>query len=684
MAYDDDKSPAGDDPWAGLEADSQPGSEPDFTFSFDDDAAADDQALNELMAEEPAAEQPVASEPPVADPFAEESQAEELVAEAIGFGAPDAALDAAGDAALDALLDDGLEAAADPALDSLLAAEAPQEDDDAGHPDVIPAADVFAGAASEGPADADIDDWLNGPADAEATASSVLGSGVFHEPNDDGGEFPDFGAGESSVNIGTGTSGIASPSGIAALSGNEMFGESEPASAGDEIDPFAGLTAEGGDDWPAMEAGDAPEIAGATGDASDGDDMFSFMGQTDSAEGHAAAAEADLPADTEATADDFASGFGVGAGAAVAGGAAATAAGGDDAKRGPTPKKRPAPPRKKKPSVIGQLVGVVLGGAMAIPVTMAILIWGFGRDPFNLTPMLPDSVAFLLPAKFRPAGSSTIPNAPSLDDIVGTPAGNDGEAALPNAADLTTTEPPTSPVEPEPTDVAVVDPAAPPAAGESADDPLMNLLDETGTSPPPAPPAPVEPPAPPEPEPLDLEKLGAAVAEATAALEAVAAVEDPADPVRKRLLAKWYRSLAGYAEELAALERLATETSRPFEPAIEQADAIRAGLADHPQLLAELSRLTRDWIAYAKRPSDGVVTPATFVGARRVGPYWRSQVSLAATDTKPAFEMVVLTRTEPSVAPGDEVVITGLAVDDNVVWASELKPAAARTGFPGL
>ena len=683
MAHDDDKSPAGDDPWAGLEADIQPGSEPDFTFSFDDDAAADGQAFDELMTEEPAAEQPVASEPPVTDPFAEEAQAEELVAETIGFGAPDAALDAADDAALDALLDDGLEAAADPSLDSLLAAEAPQEDDDAGHPDVIPAADVFAGAAAEGPADADIDDWLNGPADAEATASSVLGSGVFHDPKEDGEEFPDFGAGESSVNIGTGTSGIASPSDIAALSGNEMFGESEPAAAGDEIDPFAGLTAEGGDDWPAMEAGDAPEsAAGATAPESDGDDMFSFMGQADPADGQEAAAEADLPADAEATADDFASGFGVGAGAAAAGVAAATAAGGDDAKRGPTPKKRPAPPRKKKPSVIGQLVGVVLGGAMAIPVTMAILIWGFGRDPFNLTPMMPDSVAFLLPAKFRPAGSDTLSKVPSLDDIVGTPAGDDSEAALPNAADLTTTEPPTSPVEPEPTDVAVVDPAAPPAANESTDDPLMNLLDETGTATPP--PAAVEPPAPPEPEPLDLEKLGAVVAESTAALEAVAAVDDPADPVRKRLLAKWYRSLAGYAEELAALERLATETSRPFEPAIEQGDAIRAGLADHPQLLAELSRLTRDWIAYAKRPSDGVVTPATFVGARRVGPYWRSQVSLAATDTKPAFEMVVLTRTEPSVAPGDEVVITGLAVDDNVVWASELKPAAAGTGFPGL
>ena len=677
MARDNDNPPAGDDPWAGLEADSQPGSEPDFTFSFDDDAAADGPALDALMAEEPAVERPDASEPRVADPLAEE-----LVAEAIGFGASDSAPDAA----IDSLLEEGLEAAADPALDSLLDAEAPQEDDDAGHPDVIPSADAFAGAAAEGPADADIDDWLNGPVDAETSASSVLGSGVFHQSHEDGGEMPDFAAGDSTVNIGTGTSGIGSPSGVASPSEDDMFGEAEPAAAGDEaaadgeLDPFAGLTAEGGDDWPAaMESSDAAEDAGAAAAATD-DDMFSFMGQAEPADGQEAAPEAELPDDGEATAADFASGFDMGAGAAAAGVAVATAAGGDEAKRGPAPKRRPAPPRKKKPSVIGQLIGVVLGGAMAIPVTMAILIWGFGRDPFNLTPMLPDSVAFLLPAKFRPAGSDTLSKVPSLDDIVGAAPANDGEAALPSAADLTPAEPPTSPVEPEPTDVTAVDPAAAPAA----DDPLMNLLDETGTAPPPAPPAPVEPPSPPEPEPLDLEKLAAAVAESTAALEAVAAVDDPADPVRKRLLAKWYRSLAGYAEELASLERLATETGRPFEPAVEQGDAIRAGLADHPQLLAELSRLTRDWIAYAKRPSDGVVTPATFVGARRVGPYWRSQVSLAATDTKPAVEMVVLTRTEPAVAPGDAVVITGLAVDDNVVWASELKPAAAGTGFPGL
>ena len=673
MAHDDDKPEAGDDPWAGLEAESQADSGPDFTFSFDDDAAADAPG-----SDDPVAEQPAADEPLFADPVAEEPRSNELAAEEIAFGEPDAALDA--------LLDDGLEAAPDAGLGSLLSTESPLAEslleDDAAEPDVIPAADVFAGAAAEAAGDAEIDDWLGG-GDAEASASSVLAAGVFEEPGQETGGFPDFAAGESTVNIGTGTSGIVSPSGIAALGGRGATGESEP---GEDLDPFAGLTADEGE-WPAAEAGDSvAEEAGAAADA--GADMFSFMGPADPADGQdespfAVPPEGETPADAEAAADDFGAGFDMGAGVAAAGAAAATVAGGDDATRSPAKPKRPAPPRKKKPSVVGQLIGVVLGGAMAIPVTLGILIWGFGKDPFNLTPMLPDSVAFLLPAKFRPAGSGAIPNAPSLDDIVGTPAGGDGEAALPSADDLATTEPETpAPVEPEPTDLAAVDPAPAPGAGETEDDPLMNLLDESASAA--QQPVPVEPPPPPEPEPLDLEKLGAAVAEATSALEAVAAVDDPSDPVRRRLLALWYKSLAGYAEELAALERLATETGRPFEPAVEQGDAIRAGLADHPRLLAELPGLTRSWIAYAKRPSDGVVAAATFVGARRVGPYWRSQVSLAATDSKPALELVVLTRTEPAVAPGDEVVITGLAVDDDVVWATELRPAAGGSGFPGL
>jgi hypothetical protein len=508
------------------------------------------------------------------------------------------------------------------------------------------AADGAIDAAAE--ADAEIGDWLGEAADGDAAASSVLGAGAFSEDEDAAGELPDFLAGESSVNIGTGTSGILSPSGI------DVADDDEPAAPALDADPFAGLTAE------PMDWGTA---------VSDGDQIDGDSPERDSQ-------------DESVVAFDMAAATGL-AGAA---GAVAFAAGEDDPKPTAGKPKRPAPPRKKKPSVIGQLIGVVLGGALAIPITFAILIWGFGKDPFNLTPMLPESMAFLLPAKFQPAGAAAgLPQLPSLDDIVGTSGG--GESADPGDASLPSGDDPVA-IEPEPaaTDLAAIDPV-PPAGDPAADplpvaDPLMDLIDEPVLAVPP--PAVVEPAAAPEPEPLDLEKLGAAIADAEAAFEAVTAVDDPSDPVRRRLLAKWYRALAGYAEELAAVERLAAETGRPFDAAVEQGEAIRAGLADHPQLLAELSRLTRDWIAYAKRPSDGVVAPATFVMARRVGPYWRSQLSLAATDKLPARELVVLTRAEPAVAPGDEVVIVGLAVDDDVVWASDLRPAAAGAGFPGL
>jgi len=658
MAHDDDKPEAGDDPWAGLEADMKSDSEPEFSFSFDDASGGDDAAAD--------------------GPGVEESPAVAAGGE-IGFDGP---VFADHDAALDAALDGGLESEAGADFESLLASEPPLAAGD-GDSAAAAASGSLPHAADHGPGDADIDDWLSGSADAEASASSVFPAGGFAESGPDAGEVPDFEAGESTISIGTGTSGISSPSAIEPVDGSGSLVAANPTGANEDGDPFAGLSDDDEGGWAAAAAA---EVSAAQS-ADDGGDMFSFMGQPAGADGSeespfAAASEADGPEAAGQAGDEFGAGFDVGAGAAAA--AAATVAGGDDAKRGPAKAPRSVPQKKKKkPSMVGQLVGVVLGGAMAIPVTMAILIWGFGRDPFNLTPMLPDSVAFLLPAKFRPAGSDTIPNAPSLDAIVGAPVTGDGEAALPSADDLATTEPePTAPVEPEPTDLAAVDPAPAPGESGTGDDPLMDLLDESSGTP--QPPAPVEPPPPPEPEPLDLEKLGAAVAEVTAGLEAVAAIDDPADPVRRRLMAKWYKSLAGYAEELAALERLATETGRPFEPAVEQGDAIRAGLADHPQLLAELSRLTRDWIAYGKRPSDGVVMPATFVGARRVGPYWRSQVSLAATDKQPALELVVLTRAEPAVAPGDEVVITGLTVDDDVVWASELRSPAGGSGIPGL
>jgi hypothetical protein len=50
------------------------------------------------------------------------------------------------------------------------------------------------------------------------------------------------------------------------------------------------------------------------------------------------------------------------------------------------------------------MVGVVLGGLLAIPVTLAILLFGFQRDPLHVTPKVPDGLRFLLPSRFRSAG----------------------------------------------------------------------------------------------------------------------------------------------------------------------------------------------------------------------------------------------------------------------------------------
>jgi hypothetical protein len=197
-----------------------------------------------------------------------------------------------------------------------------------------------ADAAAE--ADAEIGDWLSEAADGDAAASSVLGAGAFAAGEEAVDELPDFLAGESSVNIGTGTSGILSPSGIDAAA------EDEPDASAEGEDPFAGFAAEPLD-W-------ADPVS--TGDQGDGE-------RTE----HESAAE-------EAETFDIAAATGL-AGAA---GAAAFAASDDGPKPTTGKPKRPAPPRKKKPSAIGQLIGVVLGGALAIPVTFAILIWRIARS----------------------------------------------------------------------------------------------------------------------------------------------------------------------------------------------------------------------------------------------------------------------------------------------------------------
>lgn len=367
---------------------------------------------------------------------------------------------------------------------------------------------------------------------------------------------------------------------------------------------------------------------------------------------------------------------------------------------------------------LGPMIGVVAGGVMAIPITMAILLWGFQRDPFGVAKQVPESIAFLLPQKFRPgfkkraAPSAGMPAAPSLDDLpVASPAPDapppdagepidevassgdeppalpDADAALPDAAlpDAALPdadplapagEPETLPavVETEPSDPLFPDPDAP---TPSTSEPLAS---EQPISPPvaavePAPTAPPVPPAPPAPPPLDIAAFEAAVAKAATALDA-ATREDLSGIAGKKLLVGWYRSLARAADELVRLENEAADTGRPLEGTQERLQEIHSGIAAAATVSARLPTLAGDWLEYARRDSEGILLPVTFDSARKVGPYWRSKVQLGAGDD--ARELAIITREEPSAAAGDVLIVTGIVFDRDVIWAADVRSSAAE------
>jgi hypothetical protein len=617
---DDDKLEPGDDPWAGLESTDLPDLSGDFAFAFEEQAPAD----------APATEPDEAVGLP--DLFSAGADAHGVVEEI------------AAEMLADAGSETGVENQADEAADA--------DDIDAWLGDPEPAPPLGDGEAS-------------GPnlSVFQAEEPEIDVAAVTESSADDEDDAANLLAGQSTVEIGTGLSGIPSPSTIGEF--------------GDEFGSFG--AAAGSADAAAASGVDATAAAAAPDAASD--DMFAF-----------AAAE-DGPAEDDAAADPFAfASVGEDAGepefgeaesgefdAAVPFAAATVAAAEANAAGGrPQPAKaakQPAP-RKKKPSMVGQLVGVVVGGAMSFPIVLAILWWGLGKDPLQMAPLVPDSLGFLVPSKFKPGASALAASgagrAPSLDDILGA-AGGDG--AGPEPTDPVDADPV---MEPEPdapavTDVVVDEPVAPVEPGSGDDDPLMALLKDD-----PAPVAVPEPPAPPpipEPEPLDVAGLERTAARAAAALQAVVAVGDPTDPTFTALAVKWYRALAAHAEELALLERVAADTGRPLDTLPAAAADVHRGLVAHPELFESLARLTRDWLAFSKRGSDGVVAPATFLSARRVGPYWRAELQLG---DKP---LTVLSRAEPAVSPGSTVIVTGLAIDGDTVWASDLQAAEEASPF---
>jgi hypothetical protein len=470
----------------------------------------------------------------------------------------------------------------------------------------------------------------------------------------------------SSIEIGTGESGITLSSGI-----------DESGISGPGLDVL-GL---GGDDH-----GESSVVAGATPPDSDREP---------------------IDRDESGTDDHDVIDFGIAAAAGIAGGAAASF----DQDTGGAPALEVAgkPARKRG---LGQSIGILLGGVLAIPITLAILIWGLKQDPLGIARQVPESLAFLVPAELRQpaarpaAGGPDLSSAASLADLpVADAVPADVPSEQPPAADLVAGGDPAT-AEPiadhaveehsreEPaTDLTAVatEPAAvgepvsdeAGAVGEGAALPAADVLAVPEPSPAPADlatlvtpaepalpaiePDPVAPPVVPQPEPLDLSGVDSAVANAMSSLEAVNALADRPGRDRNLALVEWYRQMARVAEELTQIEPVATDSGTPLAVA-----SLYDAIASRPELLDELARLARNWLAYAKRSGDGVVLPATFVETRQVGPYWYSRVSLAEAGGR-SRELAVISRAEPIAHAGELVLLTGLALDENMIWAADVR-----------
>jgi hypothetical protein len=222
------------------------------------------------------------------------------------------------------------------------------------------------------------------------------------------------------------------------------------------------------------------------------------------------------------------------------------------------------------------MVGVVIGGVLAIPVTLAILLFGFQRDPLHVTPKVPEGLRFLLPSRFRSAGmdrrtdqATPAPGRLTLDQI-----------PTPDAAATAAVDPDPEPAVPPAPAATIVDEAelvggaivtasdAPADDGGGAERGLPASL-------PPHPIDEVELVVDPvsvdagsvggesgrKAEAIDLAPVAAAISAATSATDSLGEGGGPGgDPTaREQSLVGWYRSLSVVALELAKAERAAAE-----------------------------------------------------------------------------------------------------------------------------
>ncbi|MFM8986058.1 MAG: hypothetical protein ACKONH_08385 [Planctomycetia bacterium] len=522
------------------------------------------------------------------------------------------------------------------------AAAEPSEPDAATEPEADPDAALMPAAADLPPADGDVEPQLD---DEQAAAwLDDVESSAAAEPEAD--------AGGSSIEIGTGRSGIV---------------------ASDEVDAW-------GDVGPADDP--QPSEADTSGDSFSFDDPEPAVGEGVAEEGiafaeDAAAEEAAFPG-IDAGVEDAAVGL---AGATVA---AATAAGGKAGKI--------AKPAKAKKGGIGQMIGVVLGGALSIPIVFGILIglmWAGVTVPVgkSIGRALPESMAFIVPEKFRPGfkRSAVAVAAPgkraSLDELgTGQPQAGDESATEESPAEpmdgaIDVGSLPLDEPEAGDADTPVVDdePVVPGGDGDSFADPLAAAA-EPEMKPDEAAPddASIEAA---KVAAADRKQLDAAVQEALTAVDALEEVADAEDPARKKLLVDLYKALATVGVELVMLEKMAADAGRPLSELPLSLDDLQERLPRHGD---DLRRLGRNWLDFTKRPSDGVVLPVTIQSSRKIGPNWSSKVTLPLAKGG-VREIVVLSRTEPAAVAGDLVLVIGTLFDGDVIWAADVRPL----GNPG-
>lgn len=466
------------------------------------------------------------------------------------------------------------------------------------------------------------------------------------------GEEPAEGSGtsgsSSTIQLGTGQSGVVSDDWSLPPGGDDdaEHEENDPPSVGTFEIP-EGLVPDLDNEFGSVEAADA-------GAGDDGDDIgseFSEFAEIDNPEMAAdligETSQDELPGswgDDEATEPAAGPGQGFGSQAAPPRGLEQPVRVG----------LRPRPLRKK--SAAGSLAGVVIGGLLAVPIVVVILLWGFRRDDFGIARVLPEELAFLLPAELRPL--PRLPQeTPSAEPMPTLPP--DGFAGLAPGS----TSAGDRPVVPGQDAVSPQEMRGVVGSGDFEEEPRSPedvLLDAA-----------------------DLALLEMATARATVMLGSM--LDLPSDAPEEMLKAAridWYKSLAAVGEEAAAAEGLRMEGGRSTAAVAGPVISLAERIARDPVATEELAVLARQWMLATKRDSSGVLFPGELQDIRQIGTVWASSLQSSGEDAE-SNRVTVLSQRRPERSEGSRVVAAGVIVAKDVIWAAAWADLPQPPDAPG-